>query len=83
MAMIPQIRELWLKMDSEIRAEWPDDPKHWIGDDEIAFLESIKTVDDILNYVNDERGDIAALAYDCAIAMGLSRHDAALASGDE
>jgi hypothetical protein len=48
--------------------------------DEIDWLMSIRTIDDILNHPDDERFN--DLAYDAALALGLSKHDAMSAAGD-
>lgn len=77
--MIPPIRALYLRLYDEFAAQRIDsgDPAHWeIPADEIAYMEQIQTADDLGNYTDDGTGRFHALAYDCALALGLSKWDA-------
>lgn len=59
------------------------DPLIWDFDQEkIAYMEQIRSVDDLLNFYSTRDGRMEALAFDCALAMGLSRHDAKSVAGD-
>lgn len=88
--MTPTIRALYLRLDAEWsgnRADIPPDDterlKLWSFDaEDIAYMEQIRTIDDLLNYQDDGSGKMCALAYDCALAMGLSEHDAMSVAGD-
>jgi len=48
---------------------------------EIAYLESIRTSDDIGNFDHDNE-QMLALAYDAALALGLSKTQALIATGE-
>jgi hypothetical protein len=50
--------------------------------DEWAWLSSIKSPDDLVNYTPDHTGRWQALAWDAARAMGLSEWDAGSVAGD-
>ncbi len=83
--MIPPIKALYLRLLDEAAAHKIDSahPEIWEFDDnDIAYLEQIKTIDDLLNYESDSTGKREALAYDCALAMGLSKHDAMSVAND-
>lgn len=74
--MIPPIQVLYQRL----LTDW--EPEGWeFTAEEIAYLEQITGPDDLLNY---RSGNTAtqALAYDCALALGLSKHDAMSAAGD-
>jgi len=83
--VIPVIRELYLRMvdDHAACAYESEHPEIWeFSQEEVDYLEQIKTVDDLLNYTPSPDGRMQALAYDCALAMGLSQHDAMSAAND-
>lgn len=83
--MILPIRAHYLKLQSEFyegRCN-SDHPEIWeLDEEEIAYMEQIKTVDDLLNYTPSSDGKMQALVYGCALAMGLSQHDAMSAAND-
>jgi len=84
MTMIPQIIELYLRLDGEFASHKYEESYEaswtWKPED-IAYLEQIKTIDDLGNY--DHNNDyLCALAYDCALAMGLSKWDAMSVAND-
>lgn len=82
--MIPPIRKLFLRLDAEHASHRYEEnyEKFWAWKPEdIAYLEQIRTVDDLTNY--DHSNDyLKALAYDCALAMGLSQWDAMSVADD-
>lgn len=82
--MIAPIRTLYLKLFDEFQSHKFDDPDGiWVfHDDEIAYMEQIKSIDDLTNYVDDGTGRMSAMAYDCALAMGLSVWDAMSVAND-
>jgi len=72
--MLPQLWELMQRIEMNTGKKLPPD--------EVAYLQSIKTVDDIPAYQDDGTGRFNALAYDVAIAMGLGKWDAMSVAGD-
>lgn len=87
--MIPVIKRHYLKMLNEWSGERADkinngeDPSIWDFDaEEIAYMDQIETVDDLLNYTPSTNGKMQALVYDIALEMGLSKHDAMSAAND-
>ena len=53
-----------------------------LDSDDISYLEQIKTEKDLTNYTDDGSGKMCALAYDAAIALGLTREQASVVAGD-
>lgn len=83
--MIPPIKALYLRLFDQFASQRTDsdDPAHWeIPQDEIEYMEQIKTIEDLGNFTDDGTGRFCALAYDCALAMGLSKWDAQSIAND-
>lgn len=53
-----------------------------LDEDEIAYLGQIRSVDDLHNFTSDGTGRFEALAYDAALALGLSKWDAMSVAND-
>jgi hypothetical protein len=47
-----------------------------------AYLEQIQSADDLKNFTDGGNGDLVALAYDAALALGLSEIQARIISGE-
>jgi hypothetical protein len=84
--MIEPIHTHYLKLVSDLREATkvygPDHPELWdLTPEEKAYLERIIDVDSLTSYPwGDER--MAALAEGCALALGLSKVEAALVASD-
>lgn len=82
--MIPPIRELFLRLDAEYASYREEEAYEeiwaWKPED-IAYLEQIRTIDDLTNY-DHSKDYLCALAFDCALAMGLSKWDAMSVAND-
>ena len=52
-----------------------------LAETEVDYLQSIKSIDDIGNFDHNDE-EITALAYDVAIALGLGKIDALVATGE-
>jgi hypothetical protein len=71
--MMAELKALITRIESQ-GVPLPEDERDW--------LESIKTLDDLVDYTPDHTGRWQALAWDAAKALGLSNWDAGSVAGD-